>query len=77
MTHDFEFTFGQNQPGRDHRLVFVNGKKIGFQGNGKTNICVEQCPCCERENYCMSVTPGICCWCGWNANEEFELSGNE
>ena len=75
MINEFEFTFGPQRPDRDHRLVSVNGKIIGFQPKDKTNICVERCPVCDRENYAMSVLSGICCWCGWNANEEFERSG--
>jgi len=23
------------------------------------------CPMCERENYAMCVSKGVCAWCGW------------
>lgn len=45
-------------------------KKLGenFEANGKTYLV--RCPKCERENYAMSVSSGICAWCGYNANKE-------
>jgi len=65
---------------RDHRIVRINGKFAGFVGLGKTNICLERCPECDRENYAMNVIAGICTWCGFNANAteaaENHLSGN-
>jgi len=39
-----------------------------FEANGKTYLV--RCPKCKRENYAMSVSSGICAWCGYNANEE-------
>lgn len=34
-------------------------------------ICMERCPKCGRENYCMNVLLGICTWCGYDANKEY------
>lgn len=28
-------------------------------------ILVMRCPKCHRENYCMAVADGVCCWCGY------------
>ena len=28
---------------------------------------VVKCPSCRKENYAMSVSSGICAWCGWKA----------
>ena len=39
-----------------------------FEANGKTYLV--RCPKCKRENYVMSVSSGICAWCGYDANEE-------
>ena len=39
-----------------------------FEANGKTYLV--RCPKCKRENYAMSVSSGICAWCGYDANEE-------
>lgn len=41
-----------------------------FEANGKTYLV--RCPKCKRENYAMSVSSGICAWCGYDANEEKE-----
>lgn len=32
-------------------------------------VLLIRCPECGRENYALSVTLGICCWCGFNARE--------
>lgn len=32
-----------------------------------------RCPKCNRENYLMNVTAGVCTWCGYNANTDEEL----
>ena len=39
-----------------------------FEANGKTYLV--RCPKCKRENYAMSVSSGICAWCGYDANGE-------
>jgi hypothetical protein len=31
-----------------------------------------RCPNCDRENYSMAVSSGICAWCGWKATVEPE-----
>lgn len=37
----------------------------------KDHYYLERCPKCGRENYALAVVQGICCWCGFNANEEW------
>lgn len=39
-----------------------------FEADGKTYLV--RCPKCKRENYAMSVSSGICAWCGYDANKE-------
>lgn len=39
-----------------------------FEADGKTYLV--RCPKCKRENYAMSVSSGVCIWCGYNANKE-------
>lgn len=45
-------------------------RKMGknFEVNGKTYLV--RCPKCEKENYAMAVSSGICAWCGYDANKE-------
>lgn len=44
------------------------GKGSGFvMDDGRRAVI--RCPECGRENYCLNVTSGICCWCGHNENE--------
>lgn len=33
-------------------------------------IFLVRCPKCKRENWALSVSSGICAWCGYNANTE-------
>ena len=54
--------------GRDSRDVFVNGKYVGFCGLEDDFVKIQRCYECGRENYMMSVSEGVCCWCGWNPN---------
>lgn len=56
--------------GRDHVLVRINGRFAGFRGLGKTNICLQRCPECQRENYGGSVSSGVCAWCQFDANKQ-------
>ena len=72
MTQKFKLTFGVQKPKHDSRNVFANGELIGFQPKCNKKICVTFCPVCETENYAFSVTSGVCCWCGWDANKAQE-----
>ena len=36
--------------------------------DGKTYLV--RCPKCNRENYAISVSSGVCCWCGYDANKD-------
>lgn len=38
---------------------------------------VERCGKCHRENYCMSVAQGVCCWCGWRPEDDKQMEGGE
>lgn len=33
-------------------------------------ICMVRCFSCGKENYAMTVSSGICAWCGYDANRE-------
>lgn len=36
-----------------------------------------RCPKCQRENYALNVTYGICTWCGYNANRDYNPNKEE
>jgi hypothetical protein len=67
-------------PEYDHDIVrWEDGDKSSGEGfiartiyDGRPAgwINLERCPECGGENYALAVTGGICCWCGFNANEE-------
>ena len=38
-----------------------------FVSDGKVYLI--RCPKCKRENYSLSVSSGICAWCGYDANK--------
>jgi hypothetical protein len=47
---------------------FIKVKK----GNVWKDLCddklyLQRCPRCEAENYCLMVSTGVCCWCGYRA----------
>lgn len=42
-----------------------------FEADGKKYLV--RCPKCKRENYAMSVSSGICAWCGYDANKEEDV----
>lgn len=48
--------------------IEIDGKYAGFKSNGKTYL--QRCPKCDKENYAMNVSSGICTWCGFDANKE-------
>lgn len=68
--------YDEPRVGYDHQLARVDGKFIGFRGIGETRVCLQRCPVCKRENYCTSVISGVCCWCGFDANELSEREEN-
>ena len=37
-----------------------------FESNGKTYLV--NCPKCGKENWAISVSSGVCAWCGYDAN---------
>ncbi len=45
---------------------FLSERENFYSKEGKPYLV--RCPKCKMENYAFSVTSGICCWCGWNAN---------
>lgn len=30
-------------------------------------LYLQRCPICKAENYCLMVSTGVCCWCGYRA----------
>lgn len=40
-------------------------------------IALERCPRCGRENYIMNVLSGICTWCGFDANTQYNKNLNK
>jgi len=45
-------------------------KEPNFIADGK--VYLVRCPECGLENWAMAVASGVCCWCGYDANEEKE-----
>lgn len=41
----------------------------GYIGKTSGKIGLIRCPECGRENYAPNVVSGICCFCGFNANQ--------
>ena len=50
--------------------VFVDGKFVGYKGRKSGRLGLIRCPACDRENWAMAVSGGICAWCGYNLNDE-------
>lgn len=63
------------QPTRESDDVrfYRNGVEIpGFGYKPKregSKICLIRCPSCDRENYVMAVSEGVCAWCGYDPND--------
>ena len=57
-------------------LHIKNGDKTGFGylPKKREGICLIRCPECERENYAMAVTSGVCAWCSYDLNKEFNTT---
>jgi len=47
-----------------------NGKKIGHGYRSKKNgtFHIVKCPVCEKENYALSISSGLCAFCNFDAN---------
>jgi ribosomal protein L37E len=43
------------------------GSGHGYQREDGT-LCMIRCFSCGRENYALSVSSGLCAWCGHDAN---------
>lgn len=55
---------------RDHCGVFTAlGDYVGFVSLAGNHVKVQRCGSCRAENYAHTVSDGVCCWCGWNAND--------
>lgn len=50
-------------------LIDGQTKGFGYRGKKSKKIGLITCPVCEKENYVMNVTAGICTWCGFSANK--------
>ena len=64
-----DFTIDEAIAGRDHRLVRLDGKVIGFCPLDSDDIRLTRCPNCNRENYAPAVFTGTCAWCMWDVAE--------
>jgi len=69
-----EFELKKNPPDYDHDSLFItNGKKKGHGYIGRDgNVGLSTCPDCERENYALNVTTGICTWCGFDLKAAYK-----
>ena len=54
----------------DVRFIDTDGSEKGFGYQKDNRIGLIRCPACERENYMLNVSTGICTWCGFNANTD-------
>lgn len=56
----------------DVRWQKPDGSEVGYgYFNRDTKyISLMRCPCCNRENYAMNVSSGMCTWCPYKANGE-------
>jgi hypothetical protein len=61
---------------QDHHQVIAVGQDlpirfVWFVGLGEgSQVEVQRCGRCHKENYILAVSSGQCCWCGWDANDE-------
>lgn len=53
-----------------HDVQFKRGKHtikgFGYLGKERGSYGLVRCPECQRENYAMAVSTGICSWCNFN-----------
>ena len=54
---------------KDSRVPEAIKQRIKAESESKLLI---RCPKCHLENYAMTVTSGICVWCGYDSNKEDE-----
>lgn len=45
----------------------------GYKAKKDGRFGLIRCPKCERENYGMAVSSGVCCWCGFSNIEAKEI----
>ena len=58
---------------RDHCDVFtVDGSYVGFVSLIGNRVKVQRCGLCRAENYAPAVISGVCCGCGWDANDALQ-----
>jgi ribosomal protein L37E len=36
------------------------------------NVYLVRCPECGRDNYTINIASGMCTWCGFDGNNEFD-----
>lgn len=65
----------KSAPSSKYETAYLDGCFIGFREIGSTQIAVQRCDECHKENHALSVLSGICCWCGWDANTFTEGDG--
>lgn len=49
--------------------AYINGKCVGFYRDNGPFIYLQRCPKCDLENYAISVSSGVCAWCGHDVNK--------
>ncbi len=47
---------------------------IGFIGLDSSKIAVQRCGRCYKSNYILAVLSGLCCHCGWDANDKTQAT---
>ena len=51
---------------------FISFKGIDYYPlSGEIHLL--RCPQCNRENYILNISAGVCTWCGYNANKDENL----
>lgn len=77
MPNGLVVEYREPRPGCDSRDVHVNGKFVGFSSVVDDFVKVQRCFECGKSNWAMAVNSGVCCWCGWDANEQYSQTEGE
>jgi len=66
---------GESYDSDDVRWTDAKGESRGYGFIGKKKdkkIALMRCPACNRENYAMNVSSGMCTWCPFDSNNVSE-----
>lgn len=58
-------------------LIFYMGdekKGYGYYDKKSKLICLNRCPVCDKENWAMAVSTGVCAWCQFNPNDNNKIT---